>query len=62
MQSHSNQKKTKEATAKQSRAPGCPGISDGELLSVRQTLEGDELAPGTEETLRLLRDPVCRRP
>ena len=31
----------------------------GELSSA---LEGEELAPGTEETLRLLRDPVRRPP
>ena len=34
----------------------------GELSSARQAVEGEELAPGTEETLRLLRDPLRRPP
>ena len=56
--SHSFQKETEEATAKRP-----PAILVMGMVVICSTILGrDELTPGTEETLRLLKDPVRRRP
>ena len=59
---HSFQKETEEATAKRPRAPGCPGPSIGDVGRVVVGSSGSGRTPGTEETLRPLRDPARRLP